>query len=940
MTNPASDTRSALHPHWPEATYRMQLRKGFGFREAAASVPYLARLGITHVYASPYLMAAQGSTHGYDVIDHSRLNPELGTPEEFDAWMRALREAPGGPLFHILDTVPNHAGVATNLNPWWNDVLEHGPAGKCGRYFDISWRGSPRESMRDRVLLPVLGKPYAEVLEAGELRLTFDAAQGRLTLHYYERAFPLDPRSYEPILRAAAESRQNAATPFADLVRHVQQIPARSECEPVPAENRRRLAAELYDRLARLASEDRSALETAVRDLHGTASDPRSWDRFDELLQNQPYRLAYWRIASDEINYRRFFDINDLAAIRMELPEVFNAAHELPFDLIRRGDLAGLRIDHPDGLFDPRQYLERLQERYRRDGGKGELYVVVEKILAPDEHLRSDWPVAGTSGYDFLNKINGLFVDPAGERPLTKTYADWLGSPAHAIDFHELAIEKKKLILDRALASELTMLTHRLDLLAQRFRAARDFTLRSLRDALRETIACFDIYRTYITAAPVGEADAAAITRAIDKARRHAPDVEPALFDFLQRMLLLDYPQEAAAEDRAAQRLWVGRFQQLTSPVMAKGVEDTAFYLYHRLISLNEVGGEPTRFGTAPEELHRYLADRAQRWPCALSALSTHDTKRSEDIRARLHVLSELPDEWARAIAPLRPDIDAASVHPNDAYLLLQTLLGAWPVEPLTDAARETFAQRITAYMIKALREGKDRSSWTDPDSAYEQRVAALAQRLIAGRFTETLGRLQQTAARLGALTSLSQTLLRLCAPGVPDTYQGTEFFDDSLVDPDNRRPVDYDARRQSLDSAPTFAAALAAQNWNAAKQSLVAACLHLRRKHPGLFTTGAYFPAQAAGSLADHLFAFGRQLNGQRAIIAVPRLFASLERTTRNTAALPIADLWQSTDLHLPAFAGRYIHPLTHEHLESNDGHFPAKSLFTKLPVCVLLSA
>ncbi|HVS72334.1 MAG TPA: malto-oligosyltrehalose synthase [Phycisphaerae bacterium] len=927
---------SAAATRWPESTYRLQLHKDFGFRQAAAIVPYLARLGITHVYASPYLMAAQGSTHGYDVIDHSRLNPELGARDDFDAWMRALREAPGGPLSHILDAVPNHAGVATNLNPWWNDVLEHGPAGKCGRYFDISWRGSPRESMHDRVLLPLLGKPYAQALEAGEFHLTFDAQQGRLTLHYYERAFPLDPRTYEVILQSAAEIHPGAATPFSDLLQHVQRIPPRAACDPVPAEKRRRLAAELYDRLAHLTAEDRTALETALRNLHGTPSDPRSWDPLDALLQNQPYRLAYWRIASDEINYRRFFDINDLAAIRMELPEVFNAVHELPFDLIRRGDLTGLRIDHPDGLFDPRQYLERLQERYHNDGGTGDLYVVVEKILAPDEPLRPDWPVAGASGYDFLNKINGLFVDPAGEAPLTRTYADWLG---HQIDFHELAIDKKKLILDRALASELAMLTHRLDLLAQRFRASRDFTLRSLHAAVRETIACFDIYRTYITGTPIREEDAAAIRRALEKARRRAPDIEPALFDFLQRTLLLDYPEEATEEDRAAQREWVGRFQQLTSPVMAKGIEDTAFYLYHRLTSLNEVGGEPTKFGITPDELHRYLADRAQRWPYALSALSTHDTKRSEDVRARLHVLSELPDEWARAIAPLRPDIAAANVHPNDAYLLLQTLVGAWPTEPLVDTARESFTKRITAYMQKALREGKERSSWTDPDAAYEARVAALIQHLIAGRFAETLGPLQQKAARLGALTSLSQTLLRLCAPGVPDTYQGTEFFDDSLVDPDNRRPVDYHARLQMLNAAPLIAEAIATKNWNAAKQSLIATCLHLRRKHPGLFTAGTYLPAPPAGPLAHHLFAFAREHNGTRALVAVPRLFATLERTTRSTAPLPIADLWQSTALRLPAFAGRYINPLTHEHLESNDGLFPAKSLFTKLPLCILLS-
>jgi (1->4)-alpha-D-glucan 1-alpha-D-glucosylmutase len=928
---------------WPLSTYRLQFHAGFTFKDAARITPYLHALGVTHVYASPYLMAAAGSTHGYDVINHERLNPELGTREDFDAWLDTLK-AHG--MSHILDTVPNHAGVATNHNPWWNDVLEHGPAGDCGNHFDIAWRGSPRPQLHNRVLLPVLGAPFGQALEEGQFTLTFDAAAGRFTLHYFEREFPLDPRSYAAILEPAAACLKTDADKkeLAALIEAARALPARDQCDGDAPAKRRAQSKALYQRLATFAAAPaaKAAIDSALAALHGQKGNPRSFDRLDALLQDQCYRLAYWRTASDEINYRRFFDINDLAAIRMELPAVFDAAHKLPFSLIHIGQLSGLRIDHPDGLYDPKAYLQRLQDTYKNlPGAPSEpLYVVVEKILAPDEPLRPDWPVAGTSGYDFLNKINGLFVDPAGEEPLTHTYADFIGRHIH---FPDLTYEKKKWVLENSLASELTMLTHRLDLLAQRSRHSRDFTLHALRDVLRETIACFPIYRTYITGTPVSETDARHVETAIAAAKKRNPKLDPALFDYLRNTLLLHFPDNASDEDKSDQILFVGRFQQLTSPVTAKGIEDTAFYLYHRLISLNEVGGEPDHFGVSPDTLHAYLADRAKNWPSALSALSTHDTKRSEDVRARLHVLSELPDQWHSHLARWRTSLPNESpIDPNDTYLLFQTLLGAWPYENLTDANRESFTKRIGAYMKKALREGKAHTSWTDPDAAYESAMDALVTHLLAHKdFLADFLPFQQTLSHAGLLNSLSQTALRLFAPGVPDTYQGTELLDLSLVDPDNRRRVDYAQRQTLLNTLPekiTHESAPSALRDGRLKLLLTHRALLARKQHPDLFTKGDYLPAKVEGPLAHHLFAFARRHNNQTFLLAVPRLTARLLTPDH---PLPIADLWEHTKIHLPqaAAAGAFTHLLTGEKIHSGNGTFDAKSLFPTLPLAPLLS-
>jgi (1->4)-alpha-D-glucan 1-alpha-D-glucosylmutase len=859
----------------PESTYRLQFHKGFTFADATALVPYLRELGVTHLYASPYLKATPGSTHGYDVVDHTQLNPELGARADYDALCDALSRHG---LTHVVDIVPNHVGIATNDNPWWNDVLKHGPDSNYARFFDITWEGSPRPQMHGRVLLPILGDPYNDVLERGELKVVRDGDGFAVT--YFDRRFPIATAT-EPVIRDAAPGK------------------------PV---------------------------ERAIEVINGTPGDAASFDRLDELLTQQFYRLAWWKIAPDEIDYRRFFDVNSLAALAMERQEVFDATHALIFDLIRQGKIDGLRIDHPDGLYDPKQYLDRLQSR-AAEVGKSPLYVVVEKILAVDEPLLRTWPCDGTTGYDFLNVVNGLFVDSRNEAAYTAVYQEFVGRP---IDFDELVYEKKKLILNIALASELTMLARQLDEIAQGHRATRDFSLRALREGLRELIACFPVYRTYVTDAGHTDEDVRRIDAAVAKAVQRNPAAEPAT-RFVRAALL---------GETHAHRRFAGKFQQLTSPTTAKGIEDTAFYIYNRFVSLNEVGGEPSHFGTAPDAAHAYLSDRATQWPHALSALSTHDTKRSEDVRARLNVLSELPDAWREQVTRWR-EINAArrgEIDPNDEYLLYQTLVGVWPLEGVGVGNRAVLIERVQAYMTKAMREAKVHTMWTDVNAAYEKQVSDLIASLIepqtGAAFLATFEPFVKRLARIGLVNSLAQTTLKLAAPGAPDTYQGCELWDFSLVDPDNRRPVDYAARREllrSLDGADTRTLFDSAEDGRI-KLLVTQRLLAARREHPGLFSQGEYTPLRVAGALGEHVFAFLRRHEGHSALVAVTRLPASLA-DGHGRLALGTAT-WQDARLTLPEGSATTWHDvLTGRSLHVESGGLKLADVLGELPVAVLLA-
>lgn len=947
---------------FPESTYRLQLHAGFTFRDALEIVPYLHDLGITHCYASPLLQARPGSTHGYDITSHQACNPDLGTAADYEALCQALQAHGMG---QVLDIVPNHMGIAGNDNQWWHDVLENGPASPYAGFFDIAWYASPRVEMHERVLLPILGTSYGEALESQQLCLQY--AAGAFTVHYFEHYFPITPQSYAMILEyrrdaltSLLEENVEPLVEYDSILTAIRHLPPSNATDPDRVAERQREKEVIKRRLAALTDAYalvREFVEHSVALFNGTPGQPHSFDLLDALLQAQVYRLCHWRVASEEINYRRFFDVNELAALSMEKPEVFAATHELILSLLSQGKVHGVRIDHPDGLYNPPQYLQRLQQHYvlsvarrLRDTESAyqalseqeittlleaemaqasdtvgaimdrPLYVVVEKILGGHETLREDWPVYGTSGYDVLNMLNGLFVDASHRQALTRFYSDWTQDSR---SFADVVYDSKRLIMQVSLSSEVHMLAYQLDRLAQKHRWSRDFTLNSLQHALQEVIACFPVYRSYITSDELHPNDRRYVQQAVSRAQRRNPAVSREIFEFVRDMLLLKYPQSASEADQAEQRHFVGKFQQVTAPVMAKGLEDTACYVYNRLLSLNEVGGDADRFGVSPEELHRALQQRQATWPWAFSALSTHDTKRSEDVRARLNVLSELPGEWQACLqrwsnchAPYRHTLDEEPVpDANEEYLLYQTLLGAWPLEPYTAAEYATFVERIQAYMLKALHEAKVHTSWINPHPAYDEAVQRyVAQILDAqanGAFLDDFRAFQRRISHYGLLNSLAQTLLKITVPGVPDTYQGTELWDLSLVDPDNRRLVDYQRRHRLLRDVQAKMAAtgedrrvladelLTSKEDGRIKLYVTSLALHCRRASPGLFTVGDYLPAQAMGAKRQHVFGFSRRHETCAAIVAVPRLMARLFQEASEDA--PGYAVWQDTRLLVP---------------------------------------
>jgi (1->4)-alpha-D-glucan 1-alpha-D-glucosylmutase len=983
----------------PEATYRLQFHAGFTFQDAAHLAPYLHDLGISHVYASPYLKARPGSKHGYDVLDHQRLNPEIGSDADYAAYIDALHSHNLG---QILDVVPNHMGIVGNENIWWNDVLENGPSSPYANYFDIAWQASPRPALRDRVLLPLLGEPYGQVLEAGQIRLRYES--GIFTIHYYEHRLPVAPCTWYKILSYDLDKLETTLgkdsphfLEYQSILTAVRNLPGRTETSAERIAERQREKEVIKRRLAVLTdscAEVREHLHAVVALFNGTPGDPHSFDLLDDLLDDQPYRLSSWRVASDEINYRRFFDINELAALRMERLEVFLATHVLIFQLLRERKVNGLRIDHPDGLFDPRQYLRRLQRYYllelarqiyqarpeyqviewneleglllaRLHSGalpERSLYVVVEKILGSSETLPADWPVHGTTGYDFLNVLGGLFVDSAAVRAFTTLYRDWIEDYT---PFSEVLYQKKLLILQMSLSSELQMLSLALDRLAQRRRWSRDFTLHSLRRVLREVIACFPVYRSYIAEGTVHDDDRKYIDAAIRDARRRNPTLNRSHFQFLRNILLLRHDERATDEEITEQQRFAGQFQQVTAPVMAKGLEDTAFYVYNRLTSLNEVGGDPSRFGIPPTAVHQNFAARQQHWPRALSTTSTHDSKRSEDVRARISVLSEMPEAWRECLQrwsalnePHRVQVeDEKAPDRNVEYLLYQTLLGAWPVEPYSDDEYATFVGRIQAYMEKATHEAKVHTSWINPNADYDQALRQFVGRIldpaVSLEFLDDIRAFQRKISRYGFFNSLSQCLLKIAAPGTPDIYQGTELWDFSLVDPDNRRPVDYDKRRQLLaellkrSCSPKGRQELAAELVNTMadgriKLYVTALALRCRRTYPGLFSVGSYSAIEPVGSKAEHIFSFVRRHHDYTALAAAPRLVAKL---LPDSTGLPHGcKIWGDTMLPLPEelgdrlwrslFTGETLTAVAHQGRPA----LPAAQVFAHFPVALLL--
>jgi (1->4)-alpha-D-glucan 1-alpha-D-glucosylmutase len=952
----------------PTATYRLQLNHTFTFRDAASIVSYLHSLGISHCYVSPYLRARPGSLHGYDIIDHNALNPEIGTSEDYEHFVDELHRHGMG---QILDIVPNHMGVMGSDNAWWLDVLENGEASDYSEFFDIDWNPI-KEELQGKVLIPVLGDQYGNELERGQLKLVFDLDNGAFSIFYHEHRFPVDPSEYPRIfgyridkleqkLGATNEDfleLQSISTAFGHL-------PGRSGLSREQSAERNREKEVQKRRLAVLASkseEIREFLLANVEAFNGRPGDPRSFDSLHELIKAQAYRLAQWRVAADDINYRRFFDINDLAALRVENDAVFEATHRLIVELVAEGKVDGLRIDHPDGLYDPAKYLRELYNKLATgvEGRQKHAYLIVEKILTGNEHLRPDWPVDGTTGYEFANAVNGLFVDRNSVKKMERIYRAFTRS---SLDLADLVYESKKLILKVSLASELNVLANLLGHIALSNRHTCDFTLNSLRSALAEIIASFPVYRTYVNNNEVSDEDRSYVERALSAARRRSNTADLSVFDFIRHVLLV---QVNGAEPETYQRAVVRfamKFQQVTAAVMAKGLEDTAFYRYNRLVSLNEVGGNPGKFGISVEEFHRANQQRRDDWPHSMLATSTHDSKRSEDARARINVLSEIPSLWRRNVGRWRDwnrgkkttVDDEAAPSRNDEYLLYQTLVGTWPGENSGDEEWATYTYRIEQYMLKAAREAKECTRWANADSQYERALSAFVHSTLdrsePNPFLEDFAGFHRRVNRIGALNSLSQCLLKLTCPGVPDIYQGNELFEFALVDPDNRRPVDYHRRSQLLQKLCNdnpggakidFETPAADPTKPSLKLYITWKTLQVRNREKPLFEGGSYIPLAVAGHKAEHVVAFAREHQGRTVIIAVPRLCATLlgqdfERVGDET-------LWGNTRIEIPnacapcfhnAFSGECTAVEVHEQQRS----LPVAKIFLAFPVALMLS-
>jgi (1->4)-alpha-D-glucan 1-alpha-D-glucosylmutase len=910
------------HPRIPTSTYRLQFNRQFTFAQAREIVPYLDALGISDCYASPYFQARAESLHGYDITDHNKLNTAIGSRAEYDAWIADLHAHGMG---QIVDFVPNHMGIGEPLNQWWMDVLENGPSSLYAPYFDIQWKPL-KSDLQDKVLLPILGDQYGCVLERGELKVHFDA--GAFYLRYYDHEFPIAPGTYRHILelaldKLAAFKDEDFYAEFQSIITALEYLPRRTETDPERIAERAREKEIIKRRLERRCQEApqvQAAVAQAVAEINGTPGEPRSFDALDLLLNDQSYRLAFWRVAAEEINYRRFFDVNDLAAIRMELPEVFDATHQLLLELIGAGAVTGLRIDHPDGLYLPKEYFEKLQRRCAaalgiplpKDGRA--IYLLVEKILSGNETLRKDWPVHGTTGYEFGKLVVGVLVDASAEQAITKTFQRFIG---HSMHFGHLVYAKKRQVMRLSLANDVNVLGDMLDRLSEQNRWFRDFTLDALARAVRETIACFPVYRTYVTPGqPVSDEDRAIIERAVTAAKRRNPALEESVFNFLRDILLFRFPENLDDEAREAHAHFVLKFQQSTGPIMAKGLEDTAFYIYNRLAALNEVGGEPQQFGISLEDFHQRNLERQRDWPATLLATSTHDTKRSEDVRARMAAISEVPQLWRSALQRWRVinrrwkrNLDDTSApDPNEEYLFYQTLLGTWPIDATGHAEKTVdpeYISRIQAYMAKALKEAKINTSWIQPNEQWDAAVNEFVARVLdpsdKNRFLPAFLPVAEEIARLGAINSFTQIALKLTLPGVPDIYQGNEIWDFSLVDPDNRRPVDYHRRREMLDSLSGTVPEDLLEHWpdGRIKLFLTQRLLRFRRDNPALFGTGNYLPLTVNGPFADLCVAFVREHEGKWIAVIVPRL-------SSRVGFPPVGEKWKETAVELPESLSR----------------------------------
>jgi (1->4)-alpha-D-glucan 1-alpha-D-glucosylmutase len=975
----------------PVSTYRVQMNKDFTFAGAQAIVGYLKQLGVGDFYSSPIFEARPGSMHGYDVTRHDRLNPELGGDEGF-AKLSAELQRQG--LGLLLDIVPNHMGVG-NDSIWWQDVLENGHASRYSEYFDIDWKPL-KPALRNKLLLPILGDQYGAELERKHIQVSIE--DGRPLIHYYDHTMPVAPRMVYLIFDQAGGGANPMPQSFYELLQQIDRIPPHETSNDDLRQQRQAQLAELLPRLRdALRSEEMQPLIThALETINGIEGDPHSFDRLHLLLDAQPYRLASWRTSAEEINYRRFFDVNDLVGLRMENPEVFAATHCLIRRLIASHRVTGLRIDHCDGMFNPRQYLIRLQllylasqcagevpqqetaangiERsildpvrgYDWSQSQGPLYTVVEKILEPREYLPPEWPVRGTSGYDFVYLANGIFIQGANEKRFNILYAQVLGHPA---DPDEIIYRSKLQVMQTALASEVYVLTNLLSRIAASNRKARDFTDNILETVLRHAIAAFPVYRTYIDdRGEYGTRDVAFLRFAIARAKRLNPDIDASAFDFLRETLLLQNSSSAARQKPDPQILYFAlKFQQLTGPVMAKGVEDTAFYVYTRFLSSNEVGGSAKSFGISLETLHQSNKERLKHSPDTMLTTSTHDTKRSEDVRNRLNVLSELPQLWSASVhrwqrmnSKFKQKMEDGRIAPdsNEEYLLYQTILGAWPWRMESQEDRESYVERIKEYAFKALSEAKVNLSWINPDPEYMKAVHAFITAIMMpgprgkeSPFVASLGTLLPQLQLFGAVNSLAQVALKTAVPGIPDFYQGNELWELSLVDPDNRRPVDYDQRAGRLDALHALSEregpgavcreVLGNLADGRAKLWTTHRALQLRQQEHAIFRRGEYIALEVAGEHQENVIAFlRRDPASERSVLAVlPRFACTL---MRGKLDLPLREAWGKDQLRLPVPPGtRYTNVFTGESVTVTEQQtLPMSTVLALYPVALLVSS
>jgi (1->4)-alpha-D-glucan 1-alpha-D-glucosylmutase len=910
----------------PVATYRLQFNRRFRFQDAQTLVPYLHQLGVSDLYASPIFKARLGSPHGYDVTDPSQLNPELGTEIEFKALVQKLKRYKMGLL---LDIVPNHMAISPE-NPWWMDFLENGLCSPYAAFFDIDW--SP--ALENRVLLPILDSPYRKALENQELTLTLEGTG--LFVRYHDYRWPLDVKTYHLVLshrREVLEATLGASHPhfqqLKQLINAMQGLPAITALELTKSGEHyqeRQAAKKTFLRMVNSSPEVEAFLLENIALFNGRAGAPGSFKLLDGLLERQVYRLAFWKEAREGINYRRFFDINHLIGLRVEELEVFEATHALLLRLVTGGRVTGLRVDHIDGLYDPMQYLSRLRHyivpEVKQSGEPPGFYIIVEKVLTDDEILPPGWLVSGTTGYDFLNTVNGLFVDSKGAQVLNQVYHRFTGSTA---SFDDVAYEKKRQVIGDLFPGEMRTLGRYLVHLAQQSRQALCPSAEELTEVLNEVTACLTVYRTYIRALEVSPRDQLYLEHAVHEAQQRNPNLKATGLDFVKRVLLLDFPTTFTSEQKRAWLCFVLRWQQLTGAVMAKGFEDTALYAYNRLVSLNEVGGTPDSQGLSIEDYHRHNLSRLKQSPYTLNATTTHDTKRSEDVRARINVLSEIPAEWERRLAcwsqwnqPRKRKVNGLFVpEPNMEILLYQTLVGAWP---LTEEEVPEFKERVKAYMVKATREAKVFTSWLCPNKEYETAVIDFIESILeapgANDFLCDIIDFQKQVAYYGALNSLAQVLLKITSPGIPDFYQGTELWDLSLVDPDNRRPINFGRRIQLLadlvkreEQAQSLVPELL-NSWQDGRIKLYVTYKALNRcqYHRAVFLEGEYIPLQVRGQKQEHVCAFARRLGKTWVIVAVPRLLAGLI----DGFTLPLGrGVWGNGSLLFPEGAPKHWHHL-----------------------------